>query len=177
MQRYEVLTSDGVETSDTEDITPSNKHSTHYQSQKFIPLSLQHVLLWWQEPTHSSGRWDGLLRCNLFPWKVRLLFVHPISHRAGGIPLAVAITSDEKQDTMEKAFDMIKQVLPEEAFFGKGAATGPSVFLTDDSKAERGALHTTWPNSQWCADSISCKVNGHGYMTGHTKLTTNTNHI
>ncbi len=45
MQRYEVITFDRVETSDTEDITPSNKHSTHYQSQKFNPLSLQHVLL------------------------------------------------------------------------------------------------------------------------------------
>jgi len=70
------------------------------------------------------------------------LFILSISSPAGGLPLAVAITSDEKQDTIQRAMEMIKEVVPVNAFYGKN---NPSVIMTDDSVAERNALKNVWP--------------------------------
>ena len=42
---------------------------------------------------------------------------------------------------------MLKDVLPDTAFFGKGAKVGPSIIMTDDSSAERSALQEVWPNA------------------------------
>ena len=46
------------------------------------------------------------------------LFILSTSSPAGGLPLAVAITSDEKQDTIQRAMQMIKEVVPVNAFYG-----------------------------------------------------------
>ena len=57
----------------------------------------------------------------------------------------MAITSDEKQDTMKRTMEMVKQILPKEAFHGR--EQGPRVIMTDDSLAERNALAEVWPEA------------------------------
>ena len=54
----------------------------------------------------------------------------------------MAITSDEKQDTIKTAIEMVKQVLPKEAFYGR--EEGPKVIMTDDSLTECNALADVW---------------------------------
>ena len=57
-----------------------------------------------------------------------------------GIPLCVIIASDEEQPTMEQGISMLLDVLPERAFFSKGAKVGPNVFMSDDSSGEHSAI-------------------------------------
>ena len=73
------------------------------------------------------------------------LFILSTSHPTGGIPLAVMITSDEQEETLLHGLSMLKGVLPKEAFHGRGVQQGPMVVMTDDSLAERNALHSVWP--------------------------------
>lgn len=63
----------------------------------------------------------------------------------GALPLALFITSDELEITLEKAINLLKTILPQHAFFGRGPTIGPMVFMTDDSSAERNALELCWP--------------------------------
>ena len=76
------------------------------------------------------------------------LFILSTSHPSGGMPLAVMITSDEKEETILQGLNMLKKVLPKEAFCGRGVKQGPTVTMTDDSLAERNALHSVWPGTQ-----------------------------
>ncbi|RGB31967.1 hypothetical protein C1646_763435 [Rhizophagus diaphanus] len=46
----------------------------------------------------------------------------------------------ESEIMLEKALNLLKTILPQHAFFGRGPQVGPKVFLTDDSSAERNAL-------------------------------------
>lgn len=64
---------------------------------------------------------------------------------AGALPLGLIITSDELQITLENGMNILKGLLPQHAFSGRGSSVGPIVFLTDDSYAERNALATCWP--------------------------------
>ena len=73
------------------------------------------------------------------------LFILSTSHPTGGMPLAVMITSDEQEETLLHGLSMLKGVLPKEAFHGCGVQQGPMVVMTDDSLAERNALHSVWP--------------------------------
>ena len=73
------------------------------------------------------------------------LFILSTSHPTGGMPLAVMITSDEQEETLLHGLSMLKGVLPKEAFHGRGVQQGPMVVMTDDSLAERNALHSVWP--------------------------------
>ena len=73
------------------------------------------------------------------------LFILSTRSPAGGVPLAVAITSDEKQDTIKRAMEMVKMVLPTKAFYGR--KEGPKVIMTDDSLTERSALSQVWPKA------------------------------
>ena len=72
------------------------------------------------------------------------LFVLSTSHCAGGLPLAVMITSDEQEETIQQGSQMVKQVLPGEVI---GAKRGPAcaIIMTDDSSSERKALQQVWP--------------------------------
>ena len=63
----------------------------------------------------------------------------------GALPLALFVTSDEFEVTLEKAINLLKTILPSHAFFGRGPQIGPMVFMTDDSSAERNALELCWP--------------------------------
>ena len=76
------------------------------------------------------------------------LFVLSTSHSTGGLPLSVMITSDEQEDTIQQGLEMVKQVLPAEAFYDIGAKRGPGIIMTDDSSAERNALQHVWPNAR-----------------------------
>ena len=42
---------------------------------------------------------------------------------------------------------MLKTILPLYAFYGCGPQTGPILFLTDDSNAERNALELCYPKA------------------------------
>lgn len=66
----------------------------------------------------------------------------------GALPLGLFITSDELEITLEKALNLLKSILPQHAFFGRGPLLGPKVILTDDSSAERNALELCWPEGK-----------------------------
>ena len=61
------------------------------------------------------------------------------------LPIALFITSDELEITLEKAINLLKTILSPHAFFRRGSQIGPMVFMTDDSSAERNALELCWP--------------------------------
>lgn len=67
---------------------------------------------------------------------------------AGGLPLGFIITSSENEKTLTEAFEMFKDVLPEDAFHKRGKENGPVLFMTDDADAEINALHTVWPEAK-----------------------------
>jgi len=63
------------------------------------------------------------------------------------LPLALFITFDEFEVTLEKAINLLKTILPPYTFFGRDPQVGLMVFITDDSNAERNTLQLCWPNS------------------------------
>lgn len=88
------------------------------------------------------------------------LFILSTSHPSGGMPLAAMITSDEQEETISQGLNM-KKVLPKEAFSSRGVKVGPEVAMTDDSLAERNALHAVWPatpTSPLCVSFFTSKV-------------------
>ena len=77
------------------------------------------------------------------------LFVISTSHACGGLPLGAIITSDEQEETITQGLQLLQQkVLPEEAFYKRGRKEGPALIMTDDSSAERNALHQVWPHAR-----------------------------
>ena len=76
------------------------------------------------------------------------LFVLSMSNACGGLPLGVIITSDEQEETVTQGLKLLQQVIPEEAFYKRGGREGPTIFMTDDSSAERNALHEVWPHAR-----------------------------
>ena len=58
----------------------------------------------------------------------------------GGIPLGFIICSNEQEELVTEAFEMFKQILPPYAFYKRGPEKGPSLFLSDDSRAEINSL-------------------------------------
>ncbi|CAB5359336.1 unnamed protein product [Rhizophagus irregularis] len=66
---------------------------------------------------------------------------------AGALPLGVLITSDESEVTLEKTLNLLKTILPSYSFYEREPEVGLTVFLTDDSNAERNALNLCWPQA------------------------------
>ena len=66
---------------------------------------------------------------------------------ASGIPLGVILTSDEREETILTGLQMLKSILPNHVFYGKGPQAGPDVVMIDDSSTERGAISKCWPNA------------------------------
>ncbi|GBB85256.1 hypothetical protein RclHR1_11810004 [Rhizophagus clarus] len=66
---------------------------------------------------------------------------------ARALPLGLFLTSGESKITIEFVINKLKSILPQNAFFGRGIDLGPSVFVTDDSAAERNAIELCWPKS------------------------------
>ena len=54
------------------------------------------------------------------------------------------VTTSESEAAVKCGLDLLKDILPGEAFFGRGAE-GPKVIMTDDSTAERTAIRAVWP--------------------------------
>ena len=54
--------------------------------------------------------------------------------------IALFVTSDKFEVTLEKAINLLKTILPSHAFFGHGLQIGPMVFMTDDSSSECNML-------------------------------------
>ena len=65
----------------------------------------------------------------------------------GALPLADIIVTREDEITLSFAFNLLKTVLPEKAFYGRGVEAGPKIIMTDDCDAERQALAGAWPCS------------------------------
>ena len=75
------------------------------------------------------------------------IFIISTATAMSGIPLAVLFTSDEREDTAYKAFELLKEVLPPCAFLGNGSSVGPQIFMIDDSISERLAIEKAWPSA------------------------------
>src|SRR6266498_795938 len=65
----------------------------------------------------------------------------------GALLLALFITFDEFEVTLEKAMNLLKTILSSYAFFGCGPQVRLIVFITDDSNTEHNVLQLCWPNS------------------------------
>ncbi|XP_063965028.1 uncharacterized protein LOC135156449 [Lytechinus pictus] len=74
------------------------------------------------------------------------IFVVLTHSSAGGLPLGMLITTSESMPTIQAGFSLLQSILPERAFFGRGAM-GPQVIMTDDCKALRQGLHAVYPQS------------------------------
>ena len=62
----------------------------------------------------------------------------------GGVPLGVVITSSTTEAAYTAGFQLLKSAFGKSAF---GSSLHPSVFMTDDSDAERNAIKAVWPDS------------------------------
>ena len=63
---------------------------------------------------------------------------------AAAVPLAVFITSGQRQADYETGFSLLKEAVGENLFGGQHY---PEVFITDDSLAEQNAIKSTFPDS------------------------------
>ncbi|XP_063868277.1 uncharacterized protein LOC135104676 [Scylla paramamosain] len=63
---------------------------------------------------------------------------------AGGLPLRCLIVTSEWRDCIIQDLRLYLEILPKDGFFGRGSS-GPLVFLSDDSEAERQSLHEVFP--------------------------------
>ncbi|GET50230.1 hypothetical protein GLOIN_2v1764523 [Rhizophagus irregularis DAOM 181602=DAOM 197198] len=88
---------------------------------------------------------DASASFELLNTSITLLYT---SCMVGALPLGLFITSDESEITLEKALNLLKTILSQHDFFGRGPQVGPKVFLTDDSSAERNALKLCWPEGK-----------------------------
>lgn len=75
------------------------------------------------------------------------VFIVSTSTPTSGIPLGVIISSDETESTIHRGLELMAEVLPDNAFHGRGVAKGPCVVMTDDSHTEREAIHKYWPTA------------------------------
>ena len=73
------------------------------------------------------------------------LFIFCTHSIAGALPLGIVLTSDEQTETLITAFTMLKDILPDNSFFGKNH---PEVFMTDNCSELRQALYEVFPESR-----------------------------
>ncbi|KAK6318081.1 hypothetical protein J4Q44_G00113720 [Coregonus suidteri] len=76
--------------------------------------------------------------------RVFLLLTHTC---AGGLPLGVILTQPEDEATILEGLQLLKDMLRVDAFAGIGQA-GHRLIITDDCKAERGALGRAFPGAK-----------------------------
>ena len=65
----------------------------------------------------------------------------------GALSLGFCVVSSESQDVLTAAFELFKELLPPDAFYGRGA-NGPVCILTDDAEHEVKSLAAAWPSSK-----------------------------
>ena len=85
----------------------------------------------------SSGGMDK------FDCRIFMILTHGC---AGGMPLGCLVTTSESRQCITLALSLLLDVIPEDAFFGRGKR-GPVVILTDDSDAERASLREIFPET------------------------------
>ena len=66
----------------------------------------------------------------------------------GGLPLADILCTREDTETIHFALELLKTVLPTDAFYGRGCELGPCLFMTDDSDSIRSSLSASWPQAE-----------------------------
>ena len=71
-----------------------------------------------------------------------MICIHSV---AGGLPLAIFITSDEKEGTFKNALCLVKECLPDWAFYNRGKDIGPELIITDHNEEERSGINHVWP--------------------------------
>ncbi len=86
----------------------------------------------------STGSLDAL-GCKVF-----VVFTNSF---AGGLPLALMITTTETSEVITEGLYIVQTLISEESFGGKGKS-GPVLFLTDGSQAERLALSSVFPQTR-----------------------------
>ncbi|XP_077522947.1 uncharacterized protein LOC144133658 [Amblyomma americanum] len=64
--------------------------------------------------------------------------------KAGAVPIALVIHSSQTREGYKQAFQQLKSQHP--LCFGNSPA--PAVFMTDNSRPEKDALHETWPSAR-----------------------------
>ena len=68
---------------------------------------------------------------------VKLMTESPV----GGLPLGFMILSDQTEKTLDAGFEDLKKLIPEKAFYGRGAGRGPELIMTDDDSVRNMELH------------------------------------
>ncbi|KAI4810224.1 hypothetical protein KUCAC02_019065 [Chaenocephalus aceratus] len=85
----------------------------------------------------SSGNMDRE-NCRVF-----LLLTHSC---AGGLPLGILLCQSEDEQTIAQGLEQLRQVVGEKGFAGRGHEW-PQLVITDDCRAERGALGKAFPKA------------------------------
>ncbi|XP_062391790.1 uncharacterized protein LOC134079728 [Sardina pilchardus] len=86
---------------------------------------------------------DSSGNCDRTNSRIFLLLTHSA---AGGLPLGVVITTSESQNTITAGLKLLKDLLPQDAFSGRGDL-GPQVVMTDDCQALRQAVLDVYPQT------------------------------
>ena len=80
---------------------------------------------------------------NMEEYNLRVFLI--VTHSAcGALPLAIFVTSDEKEQTLKDALKLLKSCLPDYAFYG---AQFPKVVMTDNCYELRSSLSDVWPGA------------------------------
>ena len=80
---------------------------------------------------------------NMEEYNLRVFLI--VTHSAcGALPLAIFVTSDEKEQTLKDALKLLKSCLPDYAFYG---AQFPKVVMTDNCYELRSSLSEVWPGA------------------------------
>ncbi|KAF0719880.1 SWIM-type domain-containing protein [Aphis craccivora] len=66
---------------------------------------------------------------------------------AGGLPVGTIILTSESTSVISVGLELWKSLFPLDALGGRGLV-GPNIFMSDDSTAERNALHEAFPQSE-----------------------------
>ncbi|CAG8749817.1 21072_t:CDS:2 [Gigaspora margarita] len=82
-----------------------------------------------------------------FDWlniSIALLYTNCV---AEALLLGIFLTSDESEVTNKNALNLLKEILPDNSFYGCESQLGSAVIITDNSYAKHNALLLCWPSS------------------------------
>ena len=65
----------------------------------------------------------------------------------GGLPLGILISSCESAEVLTAGLNLLKTILPPNAFGGAGPEKGPMIFMVDDCDPEHISLRTAFPET------------------------------
>ncbi|KAF3859861.1 hypothetical protein F7725_000116 [Dissostichus mawsoni] len=84
---------------------------------------------------------------------------------AGGLPLGILLCQSEDEQTIAQGLEQLKQVVGEKGFADRGHE-GPQLVITDDCRAERGALGNSLGHLQQIRDRGERVESTPGIWTG-----------